>query len=467
MPCASRGAAASSSGRCPRSPSVGRSRPTARTRSRRKRPRTPATTPTRPATDWVRRIRPMIDAASSTCIAGSRRPRLVTCGAPATAARSGDRHMRATSSLSACGMHVSVGIGDCDELVARLAEAGVQPVGLAAVDRVADHPAAQVTCACLERCGLGGVGRAVVEDDHLELWIVDGDCGRDAGRDHGLLVVGGDQHRDSGPASGGCFDSMSLVEDAEDESSGDPGRSRCTPARARRTPAAAQPVSTYRRSCLHARSLGAVRVQPARRGRSTTVTSHPEPDRPRVLEVPRDLDECDEPEERADHNARRLPPSAKPGAAARSEPTRLGRPGAWRRADLVSLVEASRVPPACRTSRRAGLRTPRFRRRPSARMARRAALAPSSSGSRTRTPRAGRGAPRCGARRAPCARQSGWRPCRCPLGPGPRAPSRSLRLRCRARRASGDPASPGSSSQTPPRTATRRSQLPACRARTR
>ena len=38
-------------------------------RSRRNSPRTPATTPTRPVSDWVRRIRPMIDAASRTCIA--------------------------------------------------------------------------------------------------------------------------------------------------------------------------------------------------------------------------------------------------------------------------------------------------------------------------------------------------------------------------------------------------------------
>ena len=127
--------------------------------------------------------------------------------------------------LERLGMHVRVGVGDCDELVARLAEAGVQLLGLAAIDRVADHPAARVACACLERCGFGGVGGAVVEDDHLELRIVGGDCGRDAGRDHGFLVVGRDQHRHSRPASGGLLGSMPLLEHAEEESSGDPDRS--------------------------------------------------------------------------------------------------------------------------------------------------------------------------------------------------------------------------------------------------
>ena len=45
----------------------------------------------------------MIDAASSICIASSMRPRLVTWGAPATAATIGERYMRATSSLIASG----------------------------------------------------------------------------------------------------------------------------------------------------------------------------------------------------------------------------------------------------------------------------------------------------------------------------------------------------------------------------
>ena len=72
MRCASPPAAAATSGRCPRSPSRRGSRRPPSTASRRKRPSTPATTPTRPATACVRRIRPMIEAASRTCIAQSR-----------------------------------------------------------------------------------------------------------------------------------------------------------------------------------------------------------------------------------------------------------------------------------------------------------------------------------------------------------------------------------------------------------
>ena len=77
--------------------------------------------------------------------------------------------MRATSSLSACGcMWVSASVTTTSSWRA-CAEADVEPVGLAAVDRVADHPAARVAGRRLERRGLGGVGGAVVEDEHLEL----------------------------------------------------------------------------------------------------------------------------------------------------------------------------------------------------------------------------------------------------------------------------------------------------------
>ena len=139
----SRRAAASTSARCPRWPSVGRSR-RRRARGRggtgrgRRRP-----SPTRPVSDWVRRIRPMTEAASSICMASRSRPRLVTCGAPATAAISGDG-TGGRRAASALGMQVRVGIDHADELVPGLAKAGVEPVGLAAVDRVADRPAARI-----------------------------------------------------------------------------------------------------------------------------------------------------------------------------------------------------------------------------------------------------------------------------------------------------------------------------------
>ena len=83
---------------------------------------------------------------------------------------SGDRGEKRRSAhpsdqhLERLGMHVRVGVRDRDEFVARLSEADVQPVGLAAIDRVADHAAARVSRACLERGGFGAVGGAVVED---------------------------------------------------------------------------------------------------------------------------------------------------------------------------------------------------------------------------------------------------------------------------------------------------------------
>ena len=273
--------------------------------------------------------------------------------------------------------------------------------------------------AASQRRRLGGVGRAVVEDEHLELRVVDGQRRRDADRDHGLLVVGGDQHGTPGQPPSGAS-------------------AACRSSRRRKS----RPPAIHSRSAAH-------RLQRDERQQQLSQRAHTAAPAVRALPKHREDDQRDE-EGHDGHEhptrsptcirsatryrrvrrargagrtqCRRLPPSAKPGAAARSEPTRLADPGAWRRADLVSWGGqlGSAWP-----SRRAGQRTLRFLQRPSARMARRAAAAPFSSGSRTRTPRAGRGAPRRGARRAPRARQSGWRPCRCPLGPGPRAPSRS------------------------------------------
>ena len=76
--------------------------------------------------------------------------------------------------LERLGMHVRVGVDDGDELVPRLAEAEVQPLGLAAVDRVADHPAARIPAGRLARGRLRVVGGPVVEDEHLELRVVGG-----------------------------------------------------------------------------------------------------------------------------------------------------------------------------------------------------------------------------------------------------------------------------------------------------
>ncbi len=126
--------------------------------------------------------------------------------------------------LDGQGMHVCVGVGDHDQLVPRLREAGVQLLGLAAVDGVADHAAAGVARGCLQRGGLGRVGRAVVENEHLELRVVGTDRRRDTGRDHRLLVVGGDQHGHTRPPTFGFLGRFRLVEHSEQDCSRDPHR---------------------------------------------------------------------------------------------------------------------------------------------------------------------------------------------------------------------------------------------------
>ena len=99
--------------------------------------------PTRPVSDCVRRIRPMIDAASSTCIAQISR---VAIG---DVRRARDRrHQRGLvhprgEAAQGVGMHVGVGVGDDDELVAGTGEPGVELLGLAAVDGIAQDLAAR------------------------------------------------------------------------------------------------------------------------------------------------------------------------------------------------------------------------------------------------------------------------------------------------------------------------------------
>ena len=121
----------------------------------------------------------------------------------------GGHHRRAVHAgdeqLERLGVDVRVGVDDGDEPVPRLHEAGVEPVGLAAVDRVADHAAALVRAGRLERRRFGAIGRAVVEDEHLEHRVVGGERRPDAGRDDRLLVVGGDEHGHARPTALGLL----------------------------------------------------------------------------------------------------------------------------------------------------------------------------------------------------------------------------------------------------------------------
>ena len=220
----SRRAAAARSARCPPWPCAGRSpRRRARGPCGTARGR-PATTPTRPVTDCVRRIRPMIAATSSTCMARSSRPRLVTCGEPATAATMGERAMRAAASRSASGcrwvsasMTATSGCRAC-------AKAGVELLRLAAVDRVAQHAAAPITGGGRARRRLGAVGGTVIEHEHLEHGVVRGERCRDAQVDHALLVVRRDQHGDPRPASLRLLGFVPLLEHPEHEAARHPQR---------------------------------------------------------------------------------------------------------------------------------------------------------------------------------------------------------------------------------------------------
>src|SRR3954451_592290 len=144
---------------------------------------------------------PMIAAASSTCIADISTSRLVTCGAPATAASTGADSIRATRYRIARGcMCVSASVTITSPCRAR-ANPTVELLGFAAVDGVAQHVEASVAARRLDRRRLGVVGGAVVEDQHLELRVVGAKRRPHAGGDHRLLVVGRDQDAHPGPAA--------------------------------------------------------------------------------------------------------------------------------------------------------------------------------------------------------------------------------------------------------------------------
>ena len=153
-----------------------------------------------------------------------RRPRFVTCGAPATAARMRGRGQPCDQLLQGLGVDVRVGVGDGDELVARLPEAHVEAVCLAAVHGVADDAATLVAGCRRERGRLGAVGRAVVEDEHLEHRVIDRECGVHAGSDDVLLVEGGNQQGHARPAALGLDRVAFLVQEAEKHAARHPDR---------------------------------------------------------------------------------------------------------------------------------------------------------------------------------------------------------------------------------------------------
>ena len=129
-------------------------------------------------------------------------------------------------SAQGVGHHVGVGVGDDDELVAGTGEPGVELLGLAAVDGIAQDLAARVPAGCGSRRRRRAIGRAIVEHEHLELGVVGVERRPDAHGDHLLLVVGGDQHGHARPAAVRDMRLAALVEQPEQHAAGDPHRRR-------------------------------------------------------------------------------------------------------------------------------------------------------------------------------------------------------------------------------------------------
>ena len=143
-----------------------------------------------------------------------------------------------------------------------------------------------------------------------------------------FLVVGGNQHRHSGPALRQAPPRLPLVEETEDESSGDPGRSGAhRPERDERQQQLSQ-LSTCRFSFLTRATRNRASVDQRDKERRDGY-DQAQRDRPGVLEVPRARRRVRRARGADRPPRRRSRPNAKPGAAARGEPTRSRGPGAW------------------------------------------------------------------------------------------------------------------------------------------
>ena len=123
-------------------------------------------------------------------------------------------------------MEMGVGVGDDHELVPGSAEPQIQPLRLAAVDRVEEDFDAFVPLRCAGCHRHGPVRGAVVEHEDLEVRVLHRPCGPDVRADHALLVVRGHEDRHAWPAAVRLDGIPPLLEDSEDDASAhpDPGR---------------------------------------------------------------------------------------------------------------------------------------------------------------------------------------------------------------------------------------------------
>ena len=354
----------------------------------------------------------MIAAASSTCIAQSSRPRLVTCGAPATAASSGEDSIRRHERPERVRVHVGVGVGDHDQLVPGAREAGVELLGLAAVDRVAQHadsagrrpPPRAPPPRCRRWSRHRGPAPRTAGSrrpaPRARWWRSPPPrCTRESGR-----VTPGQ------PPSGSSGVAGALLQQPEHEAAGDPQRRGASPGTARRTPAARQARSAYRRSSRRRPSVDPDQHD-RREDERRSADQQPELDRVRAVKQPGGDHQRAEPQDRPEHERRDQPAARR--RAQRLERARRTRasssgPGMHlltdRRSCSRARVRASNAQPATLPARaaagpagEAGGEGGDARPSPSATTARRAAEAGPRSGSRTRTPRGGRG--RAAARR--------------------------------------------------------------------
>ena len=185
----------------------------------------------------------MIAAASSTCMARSNRPRLVTCGAPATAATMGERPMRAAASRSARGCtwvsaSTTATSGCRASRKPALSRSALPRFTGSRTTRQRGSPAAAASAAASVPSTEPSSSTSTSSTR-----VVGGERRRDASGDHVLLVVGGDQQRDARPAACGLARRRCAPRAPGTGFLPPSTAPRYTPGTARRTPAALQPPS--------------------------------------------------------------------------------------------------------------------------------------------------------------------------------------------------------------------------------
>ena len=149
--------------------------------------------------------RPEIDAVADLGIAGDGAdPRICKVGNQLGDGVGGDHSVRVDADI---------------ELFVQLLERKVERGGFASVGlgQDADTAGGDLRAIGVARDVEGVVGRSVVDDDHVEIFVVGVEHRADGANDDLLLVVGGDEHRDAGIEIGrGSARAAQAIDDRED-----------------------------------------------------------------------------------------------------------------------------------------------------------------------------------------------------------------------------------------------------------